>query len=320
MNILCLGGAGFVGSALIPHLLAASHSVTVCDLMWFGGEQLPLQASTWKNDAADLTASDLEGFNAVIFLAGMSNDPMAEFSPRLNFSYNAALPAYLAHEARIAGVKTFIHAGSCSVYGFDRNVTELTPPKTFSPYGVSKLMGETGCLQQGSDTMRVVAFRMGTVCGPSPRMRLDLIINAMTKDALLKREITVHDGDAERPILDIDDACAAYLHALRNERVAGIYNLASENAAVFEIASVVQKAVSSAINKPVTITLQGKRDVRSYSASTEKAQHAGFVFLRDLEDTVDSTLRMLLNDKRDLEAENFYNIRRFKALQLSTEN
>lgn len=320
MNILLIGGAGYIGSALTPHLLSLSHKITIADLLWFGGESLNFNADLWRVDAATITSRDLRGFDAVIFLAGLSNDPMAEFAPHLNFTYNAALPAYLAHESRLAGVRTFIHAGSCSIYGFDRAVTESTLPKTFSPYGTSKLMGEIGCLQQGQDSMRVVAFRMGTVCGPSPRLRLDLIINAMVKDAIMKREIIVNDGEAERPILNIYDAVGCYSHALISKEIAGIYNLVSENASVFYIAQQVQRIVAEQLKKPIAINLLGKQEVRSYSASNEKALRAGFSFTRDIEYTVAQTFQSLLEDTRDLESNRFYNIRSFKNLDLTAHS
>src|SRR5882724_1966168 len=104
MKVMIVGGAGYIGSSLVPALLQANHEVVVADLMWFG-EHLPRQAKVWKGDARDLIVRDLVGIDVVVFLAGLSNDPMADFDPLLNFELNASLPAYLAHIAKQAGVK-----------------------------------------------------------------------------------------------------------------------------------------------------------------------------------------------------------------------
>jgi len=116
MKILIAGGAGYIGSALIPQLLERGYNITVVDLLWFGNN-LPKEVEVLHKDIFDLKENDVSGFDQVIFLAGLSNDPMAEFSPKMNFIYNASAPAYLAYLARIVKSKRFIYAGSCSVYG-----------------------------------------------------------------------------------------------------------------------------------------------------------------------------------------------------------
>src|SRR5690349_14204058 len=114
MNILVAGGAGYVGSALIPKLLERGYGVDVVDLFWFGNHLDP-DVGIVKKDIFDLQVSDLEGCEQVLFLAGLSNDPMAGFSPSKNFIFNAAAPAYLAYTAKLAGVRRFVYASSCSV-------------------------------------------------------------------------------------------------------------------------------------------------------------------------------------------------------------
>src|SRR5437899_5687886 len=120
MRLLIAGGAGYVGSVLIPKLLDRGYQVDVVDLFWFGNE-LPPETGALQKDIFNLSVKDLEPYDQVIFLAGLSNDPMAEFSPSKNFIFNAAAPAYLAYTAKKAKVKRYVYASSCSVYGYTEN-------------------------------------------------------------------------------------------------------------------------------------------------------------------------------------------------------
>ena len=187
-KILVAGGGGYVGTSLVPALAARGHDVKVADLFWFGNH-LPHEIATEKHDFFSLTPDDLSGFDVLVFLAGLSNDPMAAFSPRMNFIANTAGPVFLAHQAKTAGVRRFIHGGTCSVYGFADNtaMNEDSPTMPAFPYGVSKLAGERGVLALADDKFEVVGFRKGTVCGHSPRMRFDLVVNATNSSVPLRR-------------------------------------------------------------------------------------------------------------------------------------
>ena len=141
---------------------------------------------TWASRIpAILTIHDLSpaSLGILIFLAGVSNDPMAEFSPSENFIQNAACPAYLSYESKRAGVRRFIYASSCSVYGYtvDELYDEKSPTTCSYPYGISKLQGENGVMHLSDDKFSVIALRQGTVCGHSDRMRFDLVVNTMFK-------------------------------------------------------------------------------------------------------------------------------------------
>jgi nucleoside-diphosphate-sugar epimerase len=164
MRILIAGGAGYVGSHLIPVLIERGYEVEVIDLMWFGNH-LPDEVKVAKRDLFECKEKDLEIYEQIIFLAGLSNDPMAEYDPAMNFVFNAALPSYLALTAKKAGVKRFIYASSCSVYGYTVNelYDEESPTTCVYPYGVSKLQGERGVLQLQDDGFSVIALRKGTV-------------------------------------------------------------------------------------------------------------------------------------------------------------
>ena len=212
MRILVAGGAGYIGSKLIPVLLEHGYKIDVVDLLWFGNH-LPQNVSVVKKDLFKCQPEDLKDYDQVIFLAGLSNDPMAEFDPSMNFIFNGALPSYTAYIAKKAGVKRFIYASSCSVYGYTVNelYDENSPVTCGYPYGISKLQGERGVLQLQDEGFSVIALRQGTICGYSPRMRLDLIVNTMFKFAMADRKITINNPSIWRPILDIRDAATAEL-------------------------------------------------------------------------------------------------------------
>src|SRR6202047_1933383 len=160
MKILIAGGAGYIGNVLIPRLLDRGYHVDVVDLFWFGNH-LPPQVGVIRKDIFHLSVQDLEPYDQVIFLAGLSNDPMAEFSPSKNFVYNAAAPAYLAYTAKKAGVKRDISASSCAVYGYTVNelYDETRPVASSYPYGISKLQGEQAVMNLMDDAFSVVALR-----------------------------------------------------------------------------------------------------------------------------------------------------------------
>src|ERR1700758_4267449 len=244
MRILVAGGAGYVGSALIPKLLERGYDVDVVDLFWFGNS-LPPEVRIINRDLFDLQVVDLKDYDQVIFLAGLSNDPMAEFSPSKNFVFNAAAPAYLAYIAKQAKVRRYIYASSCSVYGYTENelFDEDRPVSSSYPYGISKLQGEQAATSLADDDFSVIALRKGTVSGYSPRMRFDLIINTMFKHAVRERVITVNNPSIWRPILSIEDAATAYVRAVEaSYKISGIFNIASGNFTVGEVADQVRRS------------------------------------------------------------------------------
>src|ERR1700723_1671836 len=215
MKLLIAGGAGYVGSVLIPKLIDRGYKVDVVDLFWFGNH-LPRQVGVLNKDIFQLTVEDLEAYDQVIFLAGLSNDPMAEFSPSKNFVFNAAAPAYLGYIAKAAKGKRFIYASSCSVYGYTVNdlYDETKPVASAYPYGISKLQGEQAVMNLLDDSFSLIRLRKGTNAGYSPRMRLDLIVNTMFKSAMRDRAITINNPTIWRPILAIEDAISGYIRAI----------------------------------------------------------------------------------------------------------
>jgi nucleoside-diphosphate-sugar epimerase len=275
MRLLVAGGAGYLGSVLIPKLLERNYKVDVVDLFWFGN-RLPRQVGVLNKDIFHLTVEDLEPYSQVVFLAGLSNDPMAEYSPSKNFIFNAAAPAYLGYIAKMAKVKRYIYASSCSVYGYTENdlYDETRPVSSSYPYGISKLQGEQAVTQLIEDGFSVISLRKGTISGYSPRMRLDLIVNTMFKTAMRDHTITVNNPSIWRPILSIEDASTAYIRAIEaNEKISGVFNIASGNHTVGEVADLVRATLRERLGVQVNLDLKHIQDFRNYKVSIEKASN-----------------------------------------------
>lgn len=319
MRILLAGGAGYIGSMLAPALAERGYDVEIVDLLWFGnanGSQYPVR----QQNILTLTEADLKGFDQVIFLAGLSNDPMAEYSPSQNFIMNAAAPAYLAYIAKRAGVSRFIYAGSCSVYGYTVNelYDEDAPAISHYPYGISKLQGEQAVLQMGSKDFSVICLRQGTVGGFSTRMRLDLVVNAMFKSAVQSGVITVNHPAIWRPILAIRDAVSAYTRAVEaNQEISGVYNIVSGNYTVGEIADIVKAAVERIYGKKVKLDIKHIQDYRNYKVSVQKAMNVlSFKPAHSVESIVED-LAANLEHFKDFDRDEHYNITIFKKLGLA---
>ena len=316
MKILLAGGAGYIGSSLIPVLLEHGYTTDVVDLMWFGNS-IPDNINIRRQDIFDLKEVDVSGYDQVIFLAGLSNDPMAEFDPSKNFVSNGACPSYLAYICKRAGVRRFIYASSCSVYGYTVNelYDEESPVTCGYPYGVSKLQGERGVLQLADDDFSVIALRQGTLSGHSPRMRLDLIVNTMFKAAMTERHVTVNNPSIWRPILDIRDAQNAYLRAIQADiSQSGVFNVASDNYTVGQVGDLVKSEVERLTGEKVAITIKNISDFRNYKVSFSKAKtYLGFQPQYDVKDIIDD-LFSHREEYGDYDRDEFYNIRAFKRL------
>lgn len=317
MKILVAGGAGYIGSHLIPVLLEHGYEINVIDLLWFGNN-LPENVNVIQKDLFECNQEDLEQYDQVLFLAGLSNDPMAEFDPSLNFVFNAALPSYMAFIAKKAGVRRFIYASSCSVYGYTVNelYNEDSPVTCGYPYGISKLQGERGVLQLHDESFSVIALRQGTVCGFSPRMRMDLIVNTMFKSTMIERGIVVNNPSIWRPILDIRDAASAYLRAIQADySLSGVYNIASGNYTVGQVGDMVKCEMEKLLGEKLHIEIKNIEDFRNYKVSIDKAKtYLGFQPQYAIKDIIED----LYEHKEsfdDYNNEQFYNIRVFKKLR-----
>lgn len=317
MRILVAGGAGYIGSALVPRLLERGYDVDVVDLLWFGN-QLPEGVRVVRRDVLDVEPELLSGFDQVIFLAGLSNDPMAEYSPSKNFVSNAAAPAHLAFLAKRMGVKRFIFAGSCSVYGYTLNelCDENAPATSTYPYGIAKLQGEAACLQLQDREFSVISLRKGTTCGYSPRMRLDLVVNTMFRTALGHGRIVVDNPSIWRPILAIQDAVAAYIRSIEASReVSGVFNVASGNYTVGELADYVKEEVEERLGRSLELEIRERTDYRNYKVTIDKAmQVLSFKPKHDVTDIVRDLFDHLPSFE-DFANPRYYNIETFKQLE-----
>lgn len=322
MKILVAGGAGYVGNVLIPKLLDRGYKVDVVDLFWFGNH-LPRQVGILNKDIFHLSVEDLEPYQQVIFLAGLSNDPMAEFSPSKNFIFNAAAPAYLAYTAKNAKVKRYIYASSCSVYGYTENelFDEGRPVSSMYPYGISKLQGEQAAMQLADETFSVISLRKGTISGYSPRMRFDLIINTMFRNAVRDHVITVNNPSIWRPILSIEDAAMAYIRAVEaSDKLSGVFNIASGNYTVGEIGDLVKTTVEERLGSRVNLNIKHIQDFRNYKVSTDKASNVLSFHASGNVKTIVGTLVDNMKKFEDWDNPMYSNIQSFKKLEDGMES
>jgi nucleoside-diphosphate-sugar epimerase len=273
MACLVTGGCGYTGTRLTEALLARTrHDVVVVDTGWFGNYLTPsprLRVQT--ADLRNADAIDLTGIDTVFHLAGIANDPAADLNPYASWEVNVLGTMRLADKAVRAGVKQFVFPSSGAVYGVrsEPDITEDLELMPISDYNKTKMVAERVLLSY-ADRMAVTIFRPATVCGLSPRMRLDLAVNALTMSALTKGVITVFGGAQVRPNIHIDDLVDLYIFAME-QRLAGVYNAAFENLTIHEIAGVVAKQI------PATITVKPESaDPRSYRLNSNRLLGTGF--------------------------------------------
>jgi nucleoside-diphosphate-sugar epimerase len=316
MKILLAGGAGYIGSVLAPKLLDRGYEVDVLDLLWFGNH-LPAAVRVIEKDILDLKEGELAGYDQVVFLAGVSNDPMADYSPSRNFVFNAASPAFLAYLAKRAGVKRYVYASSCSVYGYTEGelYDEQSPATSSYPYGISKLQGEFGVMQAKDDKFSVIVLRKGTVCGYSPRMRLDLVVNTMVRTAVTDGVINVANPAIWRPILSIQDAASAYVRAIEaSPSICGIFNIALGNFTIGEVADHVHDSLKDLLGLDARLNINHIADFRNYKVTSEHAQNVlGFNATQTIHDIVRDLVDNYASFK-DVENPAYYNIEIFKRL------
>jgi len=276
-HVLVTGGAGYVGAVLVPKLIAAGYKVTVLDLFMYGEDVLKSSRGPnlreVKGDIRDIEAvkQSLQGCDAVIHLACISNDPSFELNPDLGRSINLDAFVPLVRAAKDVKAKRFIYASSSSVYGIKDGV-EVTEDLSLEPLtDYSKFKAECEVLleQERVPGFTTVTIRPATVCGYSPRQRLDVVVNILTNLAVHKGEITVLGGSQLRPNIHIQDMTDAYLLLLQapDKVVDGkIYNAGYENHSVSQLADMVKRNVG----EHVTIKTQNTNDLRSYHVSSKK--------------------------------------------------
>jgi len=284
MKILVTGGCGFVGSVLIPKLLKLNYKVTSIDTKWFG-DYLPKHKNlkNLKLDVRNVDQLKVKNFDCVIHLASIANDPMAEIDKNLSWEVSALGTLQLMNFCKKNKIKKIIYASSGSVYGISKTkkVTEDTLLKPISLYNKVKMVTEKIILSY-EKYFDIFILRPATICGYSPRMRLDLTVNALTLSALQNKKIIVHGGSQIRPNVHIDDICDLYIKFLNiKKKYRGIYNVGFENKSVIEIA----KTVQSIINAEIIIEKKN-HDPRSYRLNSDKVLNIGFYPKKSIKDAI----------------------------------
>lgn len=331
-EILVTGGAGYVGAVLVPKLLNKGYKVKVVDLYIYGDDVLDSvkhepKLKQIKGDIRDkrLLEQELKGVDAVIHLACISNDPSYELNPQLGKSINYDAFIHLVDISKKAGVKRFICASSSSVYGIkdEDNVTEDLPLEPLTDYSKYKALCEDYLLKQRSSGFVALILRPATVCGYSPRLRLDLSVNILTNHAVNKGKITVFGGEQRRPNIHIEDMTDLYVFALEypDEKIDGkIFNAGYYNMKMKEIAEVVKKVVSSEMGmKDLEIITSASDDNRSYHISSEKIkQELGFMATRPVESAVKDLCDAFKAGKipNSLQDKRYYNIKTMQEISL----
>ena len=270
MKLIITGGAGYIGSKLVPYLAQQGHEITVLDDFYFGRNLPDLPNVVVRNiDLFDTTVTDYEGADQVIHLAGFSNDPMANFSPSENFKQNVASTSLVGYLAKKAGVKRVIFAGSCSVYGKNDNklLSETDYPVSDMPYSVSKIQAENNLGYLHDENFEVVTLRQATVFGWAPRMRTDLVVNTMTKNAIMEGTIYVNDPKLCRPLIHVHDLCEVYSRLINASKCPQVMNVAMKNYTLEEIATEVRNALIDKL-PALQVVYKNIHDPRSYYVDT----------------------------------------------------
>ena len=324
-KIFITGGAGYVGAVMVPHLLDQGFDVTVLDLMIYGEDVLPNHhnLNSIKGDIRDveLLKKIVPGHDVVIHLACISNDPSFELNPDLGKSINLDAFRPLVEISKKSNVKRFFYASSSSVYGIkeEPNVHEEMELEPLTDYSIFKADCEKILSEYQSDDFTTATIRPATVCGYSPRQRLDVVVNILTNLAYHKREISIFGGSQLRPNIHIKDMIEAYMVLLRapKEKIAGqIYNAGYENHSVKNIAETVRDTVGD----DVKLVTSHSDDNRSYHVSSKKIQNdLGFEAKYTIKDAVADLCEAFEKGllPNSLDDEMYFNIKRMQNLNLS---
>jgi nucleoside-diphosphate-sugar epimerase len=283
MRVLVTGHAGYIGSVLVPLLEARGHQVRGLDTMLYEGRDLgapprPIPAAVI--DIRDVTSDDLVDVDAVVHLAGICNDPLGELNPELTEEVNGDATARLAKAATAAGVERFVFSSTCSVYGWadpSQPVSEDSECRPLTAYARSKLRAEPAVLDLASRRFTPVVLRSGSLFGPSPRLRTDLVVNGLTATAWATHSLQMEtDGSPWRPLVHVGDVAAAMIAMLEApaKKVRGqTFNVGTDalNVQVVDIANAVAEAIPGT---SVELARGAGPDDRSYRATFRRLGRA----------------------------------------------
>jgi nucleoside-diphosphate-sugar epimerase len=312
VKILITGGCGFTGSVLTQEMLNDGHEITVIDTQWFGNYLQPHEnLNVIKADVRDISSIPLEGVEAIIHLANIANDPGVELNPTLSWEVNVLASQQLVDRAVRAGVSHFVFASSGSVYGVkdDPQVTEDLELVPISAYNKTKMVAERVLLSY-LDEMQIHCIRPATVCGYSPRMRLDVSVNMLAMQALMNGKMTVFGGDQTRPNIHISDMVNVYRHFLEKPNLpSGCYNAGFENISILEIAQKV------ALKVPAEIVVSASNDPRSYRQNSDKLLNTGFIKQFSVADAINDVVSKVKSGEL-VDNDQYYTVRWMKHLNL----
>jgi nucleoside-diphosphate-sugar epimerase len=278
-RVLVTGHRGFIGSVFVPMLVAAGHDVVGLDTNFYSDCDFvgpPLDVPSIDRDIRDVSPEELRGFDAIVHLAALSNDPLSDLDPTLTYDINHRATVRLARFARQAGVARFLFSSSCSNYGSaggDSLLDEHAPSNPVSAYGLSKVRAETDLLALASDDFSPVLMRSATAYGLSPRLRCDLVVNNLTAWAVATGKVRImSDGMAWRPIVHVEDIGRAFVAALDAPRAtvhAEAFNVGrvGENYRVRDLAEIVRQTVPGC---SVEYASEASADTRNYRVDTSK--------------------------------------------------
>ena len=314
MKILVTGACGYVGSSLTPYLLKKGHEIIAVDTQWFG---LNLEESKnltlYKEDIRNLDEKYFEDIEAVIHLANIANDPGVDLNPVLSWEVNVLATQRLFEHSVKMGVNQFIYASSGSVYGVkdEPEVTEDIPLVPISVYNKTKMVSERVALSFSSENIKIINVRPATVCGWSPRMRLDVSVNMLTFQALKNKKITVFGGNQIRPNIHMKDMVRVYDHFLENKAniESGNYNAGFENISILDIANMVSKKLDA------EIVITPSNDPRSYKQNSDKLIATGFKPSFGVEYAIDEIIEKF-EKGQFIDEDNFYTVKKMKKLKL----
>ena len=310
MKILLTGGCGYIGTNLTNTLLDLGHQITVVDIMWFDNYlNSHNNLSVIQADIRNIDKIPMDGVDTIIHLANIANDPTGDLNSKLTWEVNALASKFLVEKAIDCGVEQFILASSGSVYGVkeEPQVTEDLPLLPISDYNKSKMIGERILLSY-QDKITLQIIRPATVCGYSPRMRLDLSVSMLTMQALTNGKITVFGGQQTRPNIHMNDMVSVYLHFLElGEKAPGIYNAGFENISILDIAKKVTEHI------PAEIEITESNDPRSYRQNSDKLIGTGFSPGYGIENGIKDVIEAY-NAGKLKDEDCYYNMRTMKKL------
>lgn len=317
-----------MGAVLVPRLLDAGYKVKVLDWYIYGDDVFAAvknkdRLHEIKGDLRDtkLLERELQGIDAVIHLACISNDPSFELNPAFGKSINYDATIQLVDLARKNGIKRFIYASSSSVYGVkkEKEVTEDLTLQPLTDYSKYKILCEKYLLQKTSKDFCVLILRPATVCGYSPRLRLDLTVNMLTIQALVNKKMTIFGGSQMRPNIHIKDMAEIYIKSLEypDEKICGkIFNEGYQNYTLLEIAQMIKKTLK---DNSISIEISKTLDLRSYKISSQKIKkELGFKPKHRVEEAIEDLKRAYIGGKIENPLENikYYNIKTMQILRI----